>query len=342
MDGLQQRAITLSFGLGVVILALKFAAWRITGSAALLSDALESIINVAASAFAMWSLRVARTPPDRDHPYGHGKAEYFSAMLEGVLIAAAAAAIIVASFPRILEPQPLQGLDLGLAVAVAASGVNLLLALYLIRTGKRTESIALEADGQHILTDVYTTAGVLLGLTVVRLTQWLWLDGAIACAVAVNILFTGYSLIRRAVKGLMHETDEALIADICRTLSASRDPAWVSIHKLRAWRSGRAVNIDFHLVLPRSLSLEEANVHVKRVESLLRDKYHGKAEVLVKTEVCRDDDCPECSMENCAGDGRRSAPCAWTPEWLTRDPGGTGAGEDSGASQEPAGGGSSP
>lgn len=317
----QTRAITLSLGLGALILLLKFAAWGITGSAALLSDALESIINVAASAFAMWSLHVARTPPDDKHPYGHGKVEFFSAMVEGVLIAGAAAGILYAAFPRIIAPEPLERLDAGLAVSVAASAVNLGLALYLIRVGKSTRSIALEADGRHILTDVFTTGGVLAGLAVVIWTGWLWLDGAIACAVALNILYTAYDLIRRAVKGLMHETDEELIGEICAVLNENRDPSWVSVHKLRAWRSGRTTHVDLHLVLPRFLSFEEADAQVKRLEAIFQSKYHERADVLIKTEICDDAMCPECFSIDCDRNGEAGRSLCFDRNGLTRGSG---------------------
>jgi cation diffusion facilitator family transporter len=319
LDGIQTRAITLSFLLGGLILALKFGAWGLTGSSALLSDALESCINVAASAFAMWSLRLSRTPPDEAHPYGHGKAEFFSAMVEGALIAAAALAIAVTAFPKILDPEPLENLDMGLAVSVAASGVNLALGLYLLRTGKRTGSMILEADGRHLLTDVWTTGGVLAGLAAALWTGWLWMDGAIACVLAALILHTAHGLIRRAVKGLMHEKDDALIEEICRILNQSRDPSWVSVHKLRAWRSGRSTHIDMHLVLPRLLPFEAADAQVKRLENIFRDHFHGRADVLIKTEICEDRMCADCFSITCSSNAGQGRASPLGPQAVSRD-----------------------
>ncbi len=296
---LQKRAARLSLILGIGILALKALAYQVTGSAALLSDALESIINVVASAFALWSIHLAQTPPDANHPYGHGKIEYFSALTEGVLIFLAAGAITWGAFPKIFAPVPLQQLDIGLSVSVLASAINLLLGLYLIRTGKSTRSITLEADGKHILTDVFTTAGVLGGLAVVWATGWLWLDGAIACAVAVNILFTGYGLIRQAAKGLMDESDAALMDGMEKLLEENRDPSWISIHNLRAWQGGRRVHIDMHLVLPRDTDFAQIRQQIEAVERIFAEKFSSSVEVLVNVDMCDDDACPKCSIPGC-------------------------------------------
>lgn len=298
-DRLQVRAVRLSLALGICILALKAVAYQVTGSAALLSDALESIINVVASAFAMWSIHLAQTPPDASHPYGHGKIEYFSALTEGSLIIIAAGCIIWGAFPKILSPIPLEKLDVGLSVSVLASAINLFLGLFLIRAGKKTRSITLEADGKHILTDVYTTAGVLAGLAVVWATGWLWLDGTIACVVAVNILFTGYSLIRQAAKGLMDESDTALLAEIEKLLLENRDASWISIHNLRAWQAGRRVHIDLHLVLPRNTSFTQIREQIEAVERIFAEKFSSSAEVLVNVDMCDDQTCPQCPIPGC-------------------------------------------
>jgi len=319
IDRIQQQAIRISFSLGILILIFKFAAYFITNSSALLSDALESIINVVASAFAMWSIHVAKTPPDAEHPYGHGKVEYFSALLEGVLIMVAAAGIVYTAFPKIMNPGVLQKLDFGLAVSVLASGLNLALGLYLVRQGRKTNSITLEADGKHVLTDVYTTGGVLLGLVVVWISGWFWMDGAIACLVALNIVWTGYGLVRQAVKGLMNEADSALTQEITRLLNENRRPEWISIHKLRAWQAGRFVNIDFHLVLPRDISFERSQAIVNDLEELFRQHFGGVAEVLIKTDICFDDLCGACTFETCPEPGNGGKAVPWSEESLRAD-----------------------
>ncbi|GFK95931.1 Ferrous-iron efflux pump FieF [Fundidesulfovibrio magnetotacticus] len=314
---LQQRAIRISFVAGLVILVFKFTAYSVTNSAALLSDAMESIINVIASSFAMWSIHLAKSPPDANHPYGHGKVEYFSALFEGVLIIVAAGCVLYASVPRVLAPQELTRLDYGLLVSVLASAMNLALGLYLMRQGRRTRSITLVADGKHVLADVYTTAGVLVGLGGVLLTGWLWLDGFIACVVAVNILWTGYGLVREAVKGLMNETDEDLVREICELLNEARIPEWISIHKLRAWKAGRFIHVDFHLVLPMQLSLEEARRIVGDVESLFEKRFDGIAEIMVRADVCTDEQlCRVCTYDKCKNHIRGARPERWTERSL--------------------------
>ncbi|MBI4958267.1 MAG: cation transporter [Desulfovibrio sp.] len=319
MEKSQQKAIRISFVVGIVILACKFAAYFITNSTALLSDALESIINVVASAFAMWSIHLAKAPPDSNHPYGHGKVEYFSALLEGVLIIVAALCIIYTAVPKILAPGELNQLDYGLLVSVVASGMNYLLGMYLVREGGRTNSITLVADGKHILTDVYTTAGVLLGLLVVWITGWLWMDGAIACVVAVNIVWTGYGLVRQAIKGLMNETDASLLGDICTLLNDNRKPEWISVHKLRSWQAGRFVNIDFHLVLPRDLSFEASQKVVDDLEAIFRNKFGGVAEVMIRPDICANSFCTSCSFAACTSSVASGKQVPWDCETLLAD-----------------------
>jgi cation diffusion facilitator family transporter len=315
----QQKAIRISFVLGIVILGCKFGAYFITNSTALLSDALESIINVVASAFAMWSIHLAKAPPDSNHPYGHGKVEYFSALLEGVLIIFAALCIIYTAIPKILAPGDLNQLDYGLLVSVVASGMNYLLGMYLVREGKRTNSLTLVADGKHVLTDVYTTAGVLLGLFIVWITNWLWMDAAIACVVAVNIVWTGYGLVRQAIKGLMNEADTSLMSEICKLLNDNRKPEWISVHKLRSWQAGRFVNIDFHLVLPKELTFEESQKVVEDLEAIFRDKFDGVAEVMIRPDMCSSTFCAACSFSTCSSSVPGGKLVPWDCESLTAD-----------------------
>lgn len=315
----QQKAIRISFFIGIVILGFKFAAYLITNSTALLSDALESIINVVASAFAMWSIHLAKAPPDSNHPYGHGKVEYFSALLEGVLIILAALCIIYAALPRILAPGNLNQLDYGLLVSVIASIMNFVLGMYLIRQGKRTNSLTLVADGKHVLTDVYTTVGVLFGLLIVWVTNWLWMDAAIACVVAVNIVWTGYGLVRQAVKGLMNEADTSLSGDICKLLNENRRPEWISIHKLRTWQAGRFVHVDSHLMLPRMLSFEESQVVVNNMETIFKNTFDGVAEVMIRPDICSSKYCNTCSYAACPSSVPSSGLLPWDCETLYAD-----------------------
>lgn len=293
-------AISVSVAVSTVLMATKFYVYSITESSAILSDALESIINVVASGFALGSIIVAAKPPDRSHPYGHGKIEFFSAGFEGALIVLAAVGIVKAALPQILHPNTLPNLGSGLSILLATSAVNLGLGVGLITVGRRTRSLVLVADGQHIMTDVYTTAGVLAGLFLVSRTGWYWLDGGIACLVAVNILITGGRLIRQAFSGLMDASDPDLLEEISRLVSRNRRSTWIDIHRLRAWRSGNRIYVDFHLILPRNLSIEEAHREVTDLERILRSQLMGAADAMIHAEPCIDPDCPACAYDPCS------------------------------------------
>jgi cation diffusion facilitator family transporter len=315
----RMKVIGLSLTMGILLMAAKFYAYRITQSSAVLSDALESIINVVASAFAMGSVWFAAKPPDADHPYGHGKIEYFSAGFEGALIIIAAIGIFKTGLSNLWHPPLLPNLQAGLLVLLAASGANLLLAVILIRTGKRTRSLILVADGKHILTDVYTSAGVIIGLALVYATGWLWLDGAIACLVGLHILITGGNLVRQSFSALMDSSDPDLLDEISNLLGRHRKAYWIDIHQLRAWRSGNHIHMDFHLVLPRNFSLIKTHAEIKALEALMADHFKGHASVLVHTDPCENPHCPICERYDC--ELRSSKPEErphWTRQTLTK------------------------
>jgi cation diffusion facilitator family transporter len=292
-------AIGLSFAVGATLMAFKFYVYDITGSAAVLSDALESIINVVASGLALVAILVAAKPPDESHPYGHGKIEYFSAGFEGALIILAAFGIFKTGWAHLFYPREIPQLEKGLWILFGVSIVNLLLGLGLIRVGKRTDSITLIADGKHVLTDVYTSGGVLVGLFLVQETSVLWLDGGIACLVGLNILFLGWRLIRQSFLGLMDTADTALLKEIASLIHRNRKDLWIDIHELRAFRAGAFVHIDLHLILPRSLSLEESHSEAKALEKMIVTHFGGRASVLIHTDPCVDPDCPICSNHLC-------------------------------------------
>ena len=297
-----QRAAAMiaSLAVGAMLMAVKFYAFWITQSAAVLSDAIESIINIVASGFALVSVLVAAKPPDPDHPYGHGKIEFFSAGFEGALIMIAAAAIVWEALPQIWAPKELPNLDWGLLILLAASGVNLVLGLALVRVGRRTRSLAVVADGKHVLTDVVTSTGVVAGLLLVRQTGWLWLDGAVACLVAVNILVIGGKLVHQAASGLMDQSDPELLSQISALISQHRKPAWIDIHHLRALRSGDRIHVDLHIILPRELSLEEAHAEAGEIELLLKTHLPGMGDAVIHAEPCMAPECPVCGFDPCA------------------------------------------
>ncbi len=313
-------AISASLLIGAGLMVVKFIAFYLTDSAAILSDALESIINVVAAGFALSSIIIAAKSPDPTHPYGHGKVEYFSAGFEGALIILAALAIFYEAWPRLLHPQAIPRLEKGTLLLLGAALVNLILGLFLVMVGRRTKSIVLIADGKHVLTDVYTTAGVVLGLVGVYFTGWNWLDGAVAFLVAFNILVTGARLVHQSAAGLMDTSDPELLEEICRVIADHRRDMWIDIHQLRARRAGTRVFIDFHLILPRDLSLDASHDEVKKLEKILNDYFADQADILIHADPCMEPECPICGLESC--DHRRAGlrmQRLWRADTLTCD-----------------------
>ena len=266
-----ERYAWLSIAAAIITIALKTYAWWITGSVGLLSDALESLVNLAAALLALSMLRLAATPPDEDYPYGFSKAEYFSAAIEGALIVLAAAGIVFTAIPRLVTPEPLEAAYLGLGVSFVASLINLGAALVLIRAGKRHESITLEAGGKHLMTDVWTSAGVIAGVALVFATGWLRLDPLIALAVAVHIVWTGMGLVRRSVRGLL---DAAIgpddQAEVTKIFNEYARRYAVKFHALRTRRSGARRFISFHLLVPDEWTVSRAHQLSEEIEERIR------------------------------------------------------------------------
>lgn len=275
------RALSLSLVVAGVVFGLKWLAYALTGSVALYSDALESIVNIVAAGAALIAVLVSRRPADSNHPYGHTKAEYFSAVLEGVLIVLAALAIVREAWPRLLAPEPIPELGAGMLVSLVASGLNALLGWFLIRNGRRARSPAVVADGQHILTDVLTSVGVLVGIGLAWLSGWWVLDPLLAIAVAINILWVGWRLVRDSVGGLMDEAiPEQELADIRNSLNyalegLTSDGRVLEIHDLRTRRAGPRTFVEFHLVVPGATSVEQAHQICDRLENALRANLDG-------------------------------------------------------------------
>lgn len=292
-------AILVSFLVGVGLMAAKFFLYWLTGSAAILSDALESIINVVASAFALVSIILAAKSPDARHPYGHGKIEYFSAGFEGALIICAALGIFYQAWSHLFFPQELLNLNVGLLLLLGISLVNLLLGAMLVQMGRRTRSLALLADGKHILTDLYTSVGVLAGLSLALWTGWYWLDGLVALLVGLNILYIGARLLQESSAGLMDASDPELLEEIAGILREHRKDIWIDVHRLRARRAGTRVFIDFHLILPRDLSLEAGHREVKELEGIFNAHYQGMADTLIHLDPCERPECPICGFDPC-------------------------------------------
>ncbi len=293
------RAGLVSLVVGIALLGVKYAAYRLTGSAAVLSDALESIVNVVAAAFALGSLIFAGKPADRDHPYGHGKMEYFSAVFEGGLIAFAAAAIAWYAVEDILRGPRIGDVGVGVLLTFGAGVVNAGLGWYLVSTGRRVQSLVLVADGQHVLSDFWTSLGVVGGLVLVRVTGITWLDPAVALLLAINLAVTAFRLVRHAAGGLLDEEDASLMARLVAAFDQERTPGVIRIHRLRAIRAGRFAHVDAHLIVPEFWTVEQAHEATDAFERRVIPACAIEGEIVFHTDPCRRRLCPACDLADC-------------------------------------------
>jgi len=293
------RAGRVSLVVGSAIFVGKLAAYLLTGSTAVLSDALESVVNVVAAALLLYSLAVAARPADHSHPYGHGKVEFFSAGVEGTLIAVAATLVLIEAGRSLWFGPSLRRIDLGLLLFTGLTAMNGALGLYLLQIGRRTHSLALHADGLHILTDVVTSLGILAGLSAVWLTGWAVLDPLVAIAVALNILRTGWTLLRAAVGGLMDEADDELLRSMAQALEEKRASWMIDVHSLRAWRSGAFQHVDLHVTVPRYYDAERLHHIDGEVTDQLLAAVGRAGDVIVHFDPCRPRECPGCGVPDC-------------------------------------------
>ncbi len=262
----------MSIAAALATMALKFGAWGITGSVGLLSDAMESIVNLSAAMMALWLLRVAARPADIDHSYGHGKAEYFAGAFEGAMIAVAALSIAWAAWPRLLAPQPLEQTSIGLAICAVAAGINWGVAAAMLRASKRHRSLTLKADAHHLMTDVWTSAGVIIGVALVGATGWLILDPLLAFAVAINILWTSVRLLRESAQGLMDAAwPDTERAELNRILDEFRGSG-IDFHAIRTRRSGALHFVSFHVLVPGAWTVQQGHDFVEQVESRISEQ----------------------------------------------------------------------
>jgi cation diffusion facilitator family transporter len=278
VESRQSSAARLAAGsvaVAVAVLALKAIAWWVTGSVALYADALESIVNVAAALAALLAVRLSALPADANHPYGHSKAEYFSAVLEGALIIVAALLILHEAWGAFLSPRAPDQVGIGLAVSAVASGMNAAWALYLGRRGRALRSPALMADARHLWADVVTSVGVLAGVGLVALTGILWLDPLLAALTAVNILFSGGKLLRESVGGLMDEAVPPATMERIRRIVAEQASGAIEAHDLRSRHAGRHTFLEFHLVVPGDMSVRESHEICDRIEAALKAELEG-------------------------------------------------------------------
>lgn len=297
---------------GVVILLIKFYAFHVTGSNAILSDALESIINVVAGSFALYSLILAAKPKDRDHPYGHGKIEFISSGIEGTLILLAGGSIVLKSAHDLFVEHELQELNLGLYLSAGAGFINYALGWVTELYGKRHHSATMIASGKHLKSDGYTSLGLILGLGIVLYTGLNWVDSLIALGFGVFIGVIGLKEIRKSVAGIMDEADFDLLEELITDIDSKRNPNWIDLHNFRAQKFGKGIHIDCHLTLPYYFTVEEAHKEIDCVEQIVSDNYPESVEMFIHADPCIPTSCRICSKTDCPV---RKAPQEETLKW---------------------------
>lgn len=300
MQRRELRIILVSLIVSFVLTGTKFTAWFLTHSVAILSDALESIINVVAGAFACYSIYLTSKPKDANHPYGHGKVEFFSIGFEGAMIFIAGVLILFKAGQYFFIPTELSKLDKGVWLIAATTVANLLLGLFLLREGKQLNSLTITGNGRHIMTDVYSSVGLIAALLIIHFTGWKWIDPAASALMGVLILKQGYQLMRASISGLMDETDMRVVDKVIDVLAAHRRARWIDIHNMRVQQYGSNYHIDCHLTLPYYLELSEAHDELKAIEHLVNDAFSSaEVEFFIHTDPCIPSCCHYCQMHEC-------------------------------------------
>lgn len=312
-----QKIITF---IAILLFIIKLAAWFITNSLAILTDALESIVNIVAAFLGLYSLNLSAKPRDADHPYGHGKVEFISAGVEGSLIITAGFFIIYKAVQSFFYPHPIAQVDFGILLIASTAIVNYIAGSVCIFTGKKNHSLQLIAGGKHLVTDTYSTIGILAGLVIIYFTGLNFIDSLIACIIAVFIIYTGYKIVRVSIAGIMDEADDKLLKDIVILLNDHRKENWIDLHNMRIIKYGSTLHCDCHLTVPWYLNVTEAHAEVKALASLIKNEFGEAVEFFVHTDACLEYSCPICSKHNCMV---RKHPfekrITWTIENISRD-----------------------
>ena len=291
-----QKWITI---LSVVLFLIKITAYYLTSSVAILSDALESIVNIIAGLIGLYSLYVAAKPRDEDHPYGHGKAEFVSAAAEGSLVIASGILIIVETIQNILSNTKVSQLDHGIWLITITAVLNYFAGNYCIKVGKKNNSLALESSGKHLQTDTYSTLAVLITILLIYITKIYWLDKAIAFVLSLWIMYNGYTILRKSLAGIMDEADLVLLKDFIETLNNQKKANWIDLHNLRVIKYGELVHIDCHLTLPWYLNINEAHLEIDGLTAIIKNKFGDSIELFVHTDGCLAFSCAICSKTDC-------------------------------------------
>ncbi|WP_315818065.1 cation diffusion facilitator family transporter [Paraflavitalea speifideaquila] len=274
-------------------------AYFLTHSVAILTDALESTVNVTAGFIGLYSLYVAAKPRDENHPYGHGKAEFLSAAVEGTLIGVAGLIIIYEAVDNLLHPRPLQKLDYGIILVALTAIINFSMGYYSIKRGHKNNSLALIASGKHLQSDTWSTLGIIVGLALIYFTGISWLDGAVAMLFGFILIFTGYRILRQSIAGIMDEADKELLMKMVEVLNNHRRENWIDLHNLRVIKYGGQLHVDCHLTVPWYFNVHEAHREIDQLSSLIRREFGHTLELFVHSDPCLDFSCSICTKKDC-------------------------------------------
>lgn len=316
----QRKLIVFALVMSFLLMLGKFTAYFITSSNAILTDAAESIVNVLASAFAFYSIYLSAQPKDLNHPYGHGKVEFFSMFVEGILILMAGVLIILKSVYNIFFPIEVQYLLDGTVIIAVTGLINFFVGRILINESKISNSLVLYADGKHLLTDAYSSAGLVIGLLTIYFTGIYFLDSILSISMGLYIIYHGYILVRRSVGGLMDESDFKVVNHVISILNENRRDAWIDIHNLRTQSYGHELHIDCHVTLPYYYELNKVHDEISQIDTLINQKGFVRTEFFIHSDPCLPQCCHYCRMENCpVRSETQNKDIVWTPEIVTRN-----------------------
>jgi cation diffusion facilitator family transporter len=286
-------------GISVMLLVVKFIAYYSTHSVSILTDALESITNVAAGFIGLYSLYIAAKPRDMDHPYGHGKAEFISAAIEGTMIGSAGAIILYKAIQNLIHPVELHKIDYGIILVAVTAIINFTLGYFCLRVARKNNSVALMASGRHLQSDTWSTLGIIAGLLLLYVTGYKWIDSAVAIAFGLFIIFTSYRIIRSSIAGIMDEADLKLLGRMVQVLNANRPENRVDMHNLRVIKYGSVLHVDCHLTVPWYLNVHEAHKEIDALADLIRREFGYSFELFVHSDGCLPFQCPICGKQDC-------------------------------------------
>ncbi|MCE2936905.1 MAG: cation diffusion facilitator family transporter [Cyclobacteriaceae bacterium] len=319
MMPLERQKINLQrwvVGLAVVLFVGKVAAYWLTQSVAILTDALESIVNVVAGLFGLYSLTLSAKPRDADHPYGHGKIEFISAAVEGTLIIVASGFILYESIHNLVVPRTLHQLNFGIALIGVTALLNFIMGSVCVRAGRKSNSLALVASGKHLVSDTWSTVGIIAGLVLIALTGIQWIDSIVAIVFGVIIFVTGYKILRSSLAGIMDESDRELLAKMVSRLNQHREENWIDLHNTRIIKFGSVLHLDAHLTVPWYLNVHEAHNEIDRLAGRVREEFGETLELYVHSDGCLDFSCKICSKPGCPA---RQSPFEKRIEWTVQN-----------------------